>query len=308
MEEKKTQGFDMSKVDLNNPIVKKMMTQAMSKVGDAAAPRLRPQEYKKVKSQRIKIELTDGVRLSGFLTMPKEKKAYPVILVRNPYVSNSFVYEGILPTFSKYGYATLLVEVRGTQTSEGDWLPFENEIADGRQVLDWIAAQPWCDGNIGCFGGSYLGHVQWAVANSHHPALKSLFVQVYGPTPYDTFWRRGMFRQDVWSIWVTQMMDSNRFLMAPPKEQLQECLTYRPQDQIGEHFLGKHVDWYSNWLQNSKPTDPYWSEGFWGDYAKTAEEIAVPILLEGGWNDIFLRPEIEAYRRMPENIRKKAVF
>lgn len=310
MKDKKRQeqGFDMSKLNLKNPFVKKMLTMSMGKIGASVTSCLRPVEYEKVRSKRIKIVMPDGVKLSAFLTKPSEEKAYPVILVRNPYVSNSFVYEGILPIFAKYGYAALLVEVRGSQTSEGEWLPFEHEIQDGKDVLDWIAAQEWCDGNIGCFGGSYLGHVQWAVANSHHPALKSLFIQVYGPTPYDTFWRRGMFRQDIWSVWVTQMMGENRFKAAPAREQLKECMTYRPQNQIGEHFIGEHISWYTNWAANARQTDAYWTKGFWGDFYKTAEEACVPILLEGGWNDIFLRPQIEAYRRIPEEIKKKSRF
>lgn len=308
MEKQEQNSFDMSAIDLDNPAVRKMLTDSMAQFGAMATKGLRPAEYEETVSERIKIPLCDGVRLSAFLTKPAQQRAYPVILVRNPYVSNSFVYEGILPIFAKYGYATILVEVRGSQTSEGEWLPFENEMKDGRDVLDWIAAQDWCDGNIGCFGGSYLGHTQWAVANSHHPALKSLFIQVYGPTPYDTFWRRGMFRQDIWSVWVTQMMGPNRFKAAPPREQLLECTTYRPQDQIGEHFIGEHVGWYTNWVKNNKQTDDYWTEGFWGDFYKTAEETCVPVLLEGGWNDIFLRPEMEAFRRMPTEIREQSRF
>lgn len=302
------QGFDMSSIDINDPGVRKMLTDSMAQYASMATVDLRPAEYEKVKSERIKIEMPDGVKLSAFLTMPAEEKAYPVIMVRNPYISNSFVYEGALPIFSQYGYATILVEVRGSQTSEGEWLPFENEMRDGRDVLDWIAAQEWCDGNIGCFGGSYLGHVQWAIGNSRHPALKSLFIQVYGPTPYDIFWRRGMFRQEIWSVWVTQMMGANRFKVSPSKKQLKECLTFRPQNKIGEHFIGEHVDWYTNWITNSRQTDAYWTDGFWGEFKKTAREISVPVLLEGGWNDIFLRPEIEAFRRMPQEIRRRSRF
>lgn len=302
----KQKEIDMSKINSHNPVVKKAITMSMRKNYEAVTASLRPYEYKKVKSERVKITMSDGVKLSAFITKPKEKGAYPVILVRNPYEINVFVYEVILPILARYGYAAVLVEVRGSQTSQGEWLPFENEMKDGKDVLDWIAAQKWCDGNIGCFGGSYLGHVQWAVANSHHPALKSLCVQVYGPTPYDTFWRRGMFRQDIWSVWVTQMMGDNRFKVAPPKEQLKECMTYRPQSKIGEHIIGEHVDWYSNWINNSKQTDAYWTEGFWGDFYKTAGEAAVPMFIAGGWNDIFIRPELEAFRRMPEEIRSKS--
>ena len=138
-QQQQQQGFDMSAIDLSNPTVRKMLSDSMTQYGSMATADLRPAEYEKVKSERIRIEMPDGIKLSAFLTMPEEKKAYPVILVRNPYVSNSFVYEGILPIFSRYGYATLLVEVRGSQTSEGVWMPFENEIGAGRAVLDWIA-------------------------------------------------------------------------------------------------------------------------------------------------------------------------
>lgn len=298
--------IDLSKINGKNPIIQKIFTMVMRKAAIADTKNLRPMETKKVKSKRIKIPMSDGVKLSAFMTRPKEKKPYPVILVRSPYEINKFVYEGILPVMSKYGYVTVLVEVRVSQTSEGEWLPFENEMRDGKDVLDWIAAQEWCDGNIGCFGGSYLGHVQWAMANANHPALKTLCIQVYGPTPYDTFWRRGMFRQDIWSVWATQMMGDHRFKVALPGEQLKEGMQYRPQNRIGEHFIGEHLDWYSNWIHNGKQTDAYWAEGFWGEFYKTAEEASVPMLIEGGWNDIFLRPELEAFRRMPESIRKKS--
>lgn len=301
-------GFDLSKLDMADPAVRQMLTASLAQLAESVTPSLRPQEYQKTISRRVNVPMPDGVKLSGFLTTPEKEGAYPVILVRNPYVSNSFVYEGILPLFSKYGYATLLVEVRGSQTSEGEWLPFEHEMKDGCAVLDWISGQDWCNGKIGCFGGSYLGHVQWAVASSRHPALKSLFIQVYGPTPYDTFWRRGMFRQDIWSIWVTQMMGSHRLMAGVPAAQLQESLVYRPQNTIGEHFIGEHVDWYTNWVTNSKSTDDYWTKGFWGDFYKTAEQAAVPMLLAGGWNDIFLRPELEAFRRLPEDIRRRSRF
>lgn len=298
--------FDMSKININNPIERKTITLMMRKSGEEVLKKVRPFEYKKTESKRVKIPMSDGINLSAFVTVPKEKKSYPVILVRNPYEINVLLFEGVLPVLSKFGYVTVLVEVRGSATSEGEWLPFENEMKDGKDVLDWIAAQEWCDGNIGCFGGSYLGHTQWSVANSNHPALKSLCIQVYGPTPYHTFWRRGMFRQDIWSVWAIQMMGKNRFKVSPAKEELKACMEYQPQDNMGEHFVGEHLDWFTNWTHNSKQTDVYWTEGFWGDFYKTAEETSVPMFIEAGWNDIFLRPELEAIRRMPKEIREKS--
>ena len=53
---------------------------------------------------------------------------------------------------------------RGTFGSEGEFVPVRNEQADGRATLEWVAAQPWFDGRLVMWGGSYLGMTQWAVA------------------------------------------------------------------------------------------------------------------------------------------------
>ena len=78
------QGFDMSAIDLSNPTVRKMLSDSMTQYGSMATADLRPAEYEKVKSERIRLEMPDGIKVSAVLTMPEEKQAYPVILVRNP--------------------------------------------------------------------------------------------------------------------------------------------------------------------------------------------------------------------------------
>lgn len=97
------------------------------------------------------------------------------------------------------GYIFLLVYVRGTYKSTGEWLPFENDRNDGRAVIDWISKQDWCDGNIGTFGASYVGFTQWCIADYSHPMLKTQFISVFGGHPYTSFYNRGMFREVTWS-------------------------------------------------------------------------------------------------------------
>ena len=76
--------------------------------------------------------------------------------------------------FATFGYHVLCQDVRGRFDSEGEYVPFLHEADDGRATLDWLAAQPWCDGNIGMWGASYLGYCQWAAAATGAPQLKAL--------------------------------------------------------------------------------------------------------------------------------------
>ncbi len=70
------------------------------------------------------------------------------------------------------GYAVVVQDVRGRFESEGRFDAFVNERQDGYDTLEWLAAQPWCNGDVGMFGGSYVGLTQWQAAISGHPALK----------------------------------------------------------------------------------------------------------------------------------------
>ena len=53
------------------------------------------------------------------------------------------------------GYAVVVQEVRGRSGSEAAWHPFVHEVDDGEDCLDWVRAQPWCDGRIGVYGTAY---------------------------------------------------------------------------------------------------------------------------------------------------------
>lgn len=74
--------------------------------------------------------------------------------------------EIIMHPFIHYGYALVIQDTRGREESGGEWSPIVNEMDDGKDTLDWIAAQDWCDGSIGMIGASYLAIVQWNAAAS----------------------------------------------------------------------------------------------------------------------------------------------
>lgn len=273
---------------------------------------LPPVRNKAVTEQEGFLPLPDGVKLHYKLFMPEENGKWPVILMRNPYMGNDRLNNSIYgPVFARYGYVYLNVSVRGCLESEGEFLPFENEKEDGITVLDWISEQPWCDGNVGTMGNSYQGHTQWCVAGSHRPILKTMYIGVYGVRGYHVFYRRGMFRTELWTAWASQMMgDHRRQLIAPLQlfELQQKAYAIEPPVQLGESLIGEHIDWYEKWVTAPMECDPYWSEGFWKELYEVVNNIDIPIHFQGGWFDVFLRSQIESWRKLPKAVREKSRF
>ena len=89
--------------------------------------------------------------------------------------------KNIVNNLLSHGYVYVCADVRGTGASFGVKKDFMPEIAtDGKQLIDWMAEQEWCDGNVGMFGGSYLGYTQIVVAGQQPEALKAIFPEVVG--------------------------------------------------------------------------------------------------------------------------------
>ncbi len=78
-----------------------------------------------------------------------------------------------------HGYAVVSADMSGTGASFGTQTPFLPKIGEeGKELVDWIAAQRWCDGNVGMFGQSYLGWIQLATARNKPRALKCIIPEV----------------------------------------------------------------------------------------------------------------------------------
>src|SRR5205814_2713096 len=124
----------------------------------------------------IKIPMRDKVELNATLYLPKSANATagrtPVIFTLTPYISDS--YHARAAYFASYGYAFALVDVRGRGNSGGDFEPFANEARDGHDVVEWFAKQPFCDGKVAMWGGSYAGFDQWATAKELPPHLTTI--------------------------------------------------------------------------------------------------------------------------------------
>ena len=124
----------------------------------------------------IKIPMRDKVELNATLYLPKTPNGSlpktPVIFTLTPYISDT--YHERAAYFASHGYAFALVDVRGRGNSGGEFEPFANEPRDGHDVVEWLARQPFCDGKVAMWGGSYAGFDQWATAKEFPPHLATI--------------------------------------------------------------------------------------------------------------------------------------
>ncbi len=132
----------------------------------------------------VKIPMRDKVELNATLYLPKmsdeSPPKAPVIFTLTPYISDS--YHARAAYFASHGYVFALVDVRGRGNSAGEFEAFAHESEDGHDVVEWLAQQPFCDGKVAMWGGSYGGFDQWATAKEFPPHLATI-VPVAAPHP-----------------------------------------------------------------------------------------------------------------------------
>src|SRR4051812_43153544 len=104
-----------------------------------------------------RVPMRDGTELSADLHLPAAGHAggpYPVVVERNCY--NNQTSEDAYVWLTEHDYAVVLQDVRGRNDSDGSYYPIHQEPADGYDTIEWVAKQPWSNGNVGTVGNSYM--------------------------------------------------------------------------------------------------------------------------------------------------------
>jgi len=119
------------------------------------------------------IPVRDGMELAADVYLPRHADGpAPAIVTITPYGKDhdALCREEAL-SYQDQDFAFVAVDVRGRGKSEGRWRPFVHDPDDGHDVIEWVAAQPWCTGRVGTTGVSYMGWTQWAAASRRPPHL-----------------------------------------------------------------------------------------------------------------------------------------
>lgn len=270
--------------------------------------RLRPASHRVREEINQRIPVAPGVALAADIYRPLSDAPLPTILIRTPYgrrsgagVTNGFVAR----RFAERGYNVVVQDTRGRFDSDGRFEPYVHEAADGRATLDWIAAQPWSDGQIGMWGQSYVGYVQWAAASTGSPHLRAL-VPIITQAQLSAWPENGYLLDLVlrWLLVVEAIGDPTlgrwqrtarllRILIPGLSDRaLAPAFRHLPLATVDEAALGYPVHFFRAWQKHRDPTDPYWAEI---DFRPSVAD-APPAHLIGGWYDIFIRGQLADYR------------
>ena len=122
----------------------------------------------------VKVPMRDGVDLAADVYLPPSGGPFPTLLIRTIYHKQEPRYTAWTKRFVERGYAVVMQDCRGRHDSGGAWEPYIHEADDGFDTHQWTGAQPWCDGNLGTFGISYVGFTQTLPATQRSPYLKAL--------------------------------------------------------------------------------------------------------------------------------------
>jgi putative CocE/NonD family hydrolase len=137
--------------------------------------------------------MRDGVVLRANIYRPAGEGRWPVLLSRLPYGKDLPAGRADLDPVqaARRGYVVIVQDVRGSGTSDGAWYPFQSEADDGVDTIAWAADLPYSDGQVGMYGGSYLGFTQWAAAVKQPRALKTLIPIATWADPFNGMIYRG---------------------------------------------------------------------------------------------------------------------
>ena len=246
----------------------------------------------------VKIPLRDGIHLNATVYRPAgQKEPRPCLFTLTPYIGESYHDRGMY--FAAHGYPFLTVDVRGRGNSEGSFRPMIQEAKDGYDIVEWLAKQPYCNGKISMWGGSYAGYDQWATAKEFPPPPgdhrsgriargRSRFPGGGDnvPYPYDVQWltftsghtgQARLFADD--SFWVGAFRRWN-----------ESGSSFRALDA----FVGNPSAIFQEWVGHPDQDD------YWDAYNPTAKQYAqlqLPILTITGMYDDDQPGALAHYRR-----------
>jgi putative CocE/NonD family hydrolase len=257
--------------------------------------------------------MRDGTVLKCDVYLPDGDGPWPVLLERTPYnkESSSEIALGSPDVYPRAGFAVAIQDVRGRFKSGGDFYPFRDDgwgpNRDGYDSVEWLAAQPWCDGKVGTIGGSYSGVTQYRMLPTRPPHLVAQFVRE-SSSDYHREWvyREGALELGFalhWALRVTlsnldhPSMAAGRPDLEALRARLQaadkEAATwFRQRPQHPHPLLSGLSDWYNDWLAHPDE-DAYWWDT---TIALHHHEIDTPVWHLGGWFDSFLRGTLVNYQ------------
>lgn len=254
-----------------------------------------PTPQYEVADEWVKVPTLDGTRLHARLWRPDTREPLPVVINYDPYRSTDGRTIGrgdIFHWLARHGYVVCHLSVRGTDASDGiaEDEYAEVEQRDGCDAVEWFAAQPWCNGNVGMIGTSYSGFTCLQVAMHRPPALKAIVPVNATDDRYtdDVHYRGG----------TLHLFDNvtNYGAAMPAMNALPTLPRHRPEDWLESWVdrLERTPLWLETWL-SQQVDGPYWRDA---SLRPGYERVTAATLLAGAWQDAYRTATLRMFRHL----------
>ncbi|WP_333903496.1 CocE/NonD family hydrolase [Achromobacter insolitus] len=255
--------------------------------------RLSPREHTPRAREPLWIPASDGIKLYAQMVRPTEPGRYPLLLSVHAYGNDdqfcqtdpnfrpiSFgprwtsLESGPIDFYVRHGYIHVVMNVRGTDQSEGLYQNLDQRsVDDVVEAIAWLAGQDFCDGNVGMVGVSYFAIVQQLVAARNPPHLKAIFAPFgYSDMYRDRYYRGGILAHGFMQDWVRR-----------------HFLSGKGRSVSMSQFLFSNEEWQAA-LARAKADPEIAAEPFLVEALEHAEENGYSIAA-----DILLQPELTSY-------------
>jgi uncharacterized protein len=272
----------------------------------------------------VPIPMSDGVVLRANVYLPAEGGTYPTVLTATGYnkdaanptgqdcSSSTQGIAGDQPALTEKGFAVMVFDDRGTGSSGGKWESWGARTQqDYKEVLDWIQAQPWSNSSVAATGESYMGITSLLIAEADAArvaegkprAVKAVWADIPMADAYrDVTFEGGALDSGFIPLWLGLV----NVLSALPPSSLAE----NPQEAASEyieHLLANAEFAGLKVLGATLGEEAAYDGPFYRLRSPVvrAGEIRVPVVISGGWWDLFQRGEPllwEALRNSPDRV------
>lgn len=248
-----------------------------------------------VVTKDLRVPMPDGVTLLADRWAPRDSSGLPTAVLRSPYGRSGLFAGQLARPLAERGFQVLVQSTRGGFGSGGEFDPLRHEREDGLATLEWVVAQPWFGDAIVLYGGSYLGYVQWAIADRLPPEVKAMIPWISESAFTLEFIRPDGFSLEAPFTWGVMMSGIERPLAMVGQfldaRRHRRALTTLPLSGADVAATGRPSPYFQDML-----ADDARDRFAVLDHSARVADITVPVSTVGGWYDIFLPGQLRDFR------------
>lgn len=255
----------------------------------------------------IEVPMRDGTILPADIWLPDGDGPWPVLLQRTPYRREDvhgaqYISALEFQSALRRGFAVAVQDTRGRYAAQGEFDPFTWESVDGADTISWLRRQPFCNGRVAMFGGSYVGATQILAAAAHPEGLVAVSPHLTTARHGETWmYRGGAIELGFLMLWIIEALGG------PDLERrhagMQQCAAFLADLMRDPNAAFSRLPIVTDDLLALAPYGARWFDDARAAAAENDRERLddlaasdAAMLVSAGWNDLFLEGSLELFQ------------